>query len=152
MTLFDVIVILGAALTPDGLDLGDALAERVAEGAIAYKQGLAPKVIVTGEREAALMKKRLVELGVDPGAVLLEPTARTTRENALRSAELMRAHGMRRALIVTQPYHQFRAVLSFRKVGVDAHPWPMRDGWMAMRFRVRELAALLVYAARGWLY
>ena len=147
----DVIVVLGAALSPDG-GLGPALAERVEAGAAAFHRGLAPKMIVTGALEATAMRTRAVELGVPFEAILLEHTALTTRQNALFSSALMRAHGFRRALIVTQPYHMRRAVAAFRKVGVEAEPLRFPSARNSLRQVAREYVALAIYGLRGWLY
>lgn len=147
----DVLIVLGAMLAADGTP-APALAERVEAGVRAFLDGAAPWLLMTGACEAKVMRDRAVALGVDARAILLEPTARTTRENALRSGELMRQHGLRRALIVTQPYHRRRAVACFRRVGVEAEALafesrrPLRPRQLA-----RECVALAAYAARGWL-
>lgn len=146
----DVLVVLGAALTPDGR-LGAVLAERVAEGAAAFLRGVAKVLIVTGALEAEAMRARAVELGVPPAAIWVETTARTTRENALASSALMRAHGLSRAVIVTQPFHVRRSVAAFRKAGVWAEPLPFASSVTTVRQAAREYVALAVYAARGWL-
>lgn len=145
----DVIVVLGAALGPEG-DLGAALAERVLAGVEAWRAGRAPWLMMTGIHEAEKMKRRALKLGVPDARVLVEPTARTTRENALRCAELMRAHGLERALVVTQGYHQRRAIAAFRRVGVTACAlsFPHRG---QLAWWLREAAAWVVYKARGWI-
>ena len=144
-----MIVVLGAALGPDG-DLGPALAERVYAGVEAWRAGRAPLVMMTGALEAQKMKRRALKLGVPDERIVVEPTARTTRENALRCAELMRARRLRTALVVTQGYHRLRAVAAFRQAGVEAEaldfPHRARARWWA-----RELAALAAYKARGWI-
>jgi uncharacterized SAM-binding protein YcdF (DUF218 family) len=146
---FDVIVVLGAALTPEG-ELGAALAERVRFGVAAWHEGAAARLMMTGIYEAHKMKARAIELGVDGDAILVEPTARTTRENALRCAALMREHGLATALVVTQRYHRPRAVAAFRRAGIAA---------TALRFSnrlhpkqvAREVVALAFYRLRGWI-
>jgi uncharacterized SAM-binding protein YcdF (DUF218 family) len=147
----DVLVVLGASLSPDRRRLGPALEERVVEGAAAFQRGLAPVMIVTGRLEASLMRARAIELGVPAQAILVEHTALTTRENALFSSRLMSQHGLARALVVTQPYHRLRAVAAFRRVGVDA----VAIGFVSDRGRprqvLREYGALAVYGLRGWL-
>ena len=65
------------------------------------------------------MKRRAVKLGVPAERVLVETAALTTRENATGCAAIMRAHGLARALVVTQPFHRARAVAAFRRAGVD---------------------------------
>jgi len=145
----DVIVVLGAALGPEG-DLGPALAERVLVGVEAWRAGRAPLLMMSGIREAEKMKRRAVKLGVPPERILVESEARTTRENALRCAELMRAHGLVRALVVTQAYHRPRAVAAFRRVGVAAEALAF-VGPTQLRWHARELVARLVYRVRGWI-
>jgi uncharacterized SAM-binding protein YcdF (DUF218 family) len=147
----DALVVLGAALTPDRKRLGPALEERVVEGAAAFHRGAAKRMIVTGRLEASLMRERAIELDVPAEAILVEHTALTTRENALFSAELMRRHGLRTALIVTQPYHRLRAVAAFRKVGVEAEALAFVSRRLNARSTVREYGALVAYGLRGWL-
>jgi uncharacterized SAM-binding protein YcdF (DUF218 family) len=146
---FDVIVVLGAALGPDG-DLGPALAERVLAGVEAWRAGRAPLLLMTGKFEAEKMKRRAVKLGVPGEQVLVEPTSLTTRENALRCAEVMRAHGLGRALVVTQSYHRPRSVAAFRRAGVTAEALAF-VGPTRLKWHARELVARLVYRARGWI-
>jgi uncharacterized SAM-binding protein YcdF (DUF218 family) len=145
---FDVIIVLGAVLGPEG-DLGPALGERVYHGITAWRAGLAPVVIMTGKHEALKMKARAIKYGIPDDKILTEPTARTTRENALRCAELMRAHHFERALLVTQAFHRRRALASFRRCGVDVEPLRFL-GLESAKLRLREVIALGVYKLRGW--
>jgi uncharacterized SAM-binding protein YcdF (DUF218 family) len=147
----DVIVVLGAALTADGR-LGATLAERVAAGVRAYRDGAAPLVIMTGAREAGAMRAEAIAGGVPASAILLENTAATTRENAVASARLMRRHRLERALVVTHRFHSRRSMSAFRRVGVDAVVAVMPVGCGdSFSHIAREYLALAVYAARGWL-
>lgn len=149
MSTHDVIVVLGAALGPEG-DLGPALAERVLVGVEAWRAGRAPMLLMTGLREAEKMKARAVKLGVPAERVLVENAALTTRGNALGCAPIMRAHGMQRALVVTQSYHRRRAVAAFRKVGIDADGLEFA-GPTRWKWHLRELVARVVYRVRGWI-
>ncbi len=146
---WDVVVVLGAALGPEG-DLGPALAERVLAGVEAWRDGRAPLLMMTGALEAEKMKRRAVKLGVPAAQILVEPTARTTRENALRCAALLRQHGLGRALVVTQAYHRPRAVAAFRRAGVAADAHRFAGSWR-WKWQARELVARAVYRARGWI-
>jgi uncharacterized SAM-binding protein YcdF (DUF218 family) len=146
----DVLVVLGAALTPDGR-LGPALAERVEAGVSAWKSGLAPRLLMTGAYEASAMRQRAIELGVPAEAILLEHTALTTRENALFSGEILRQNGLRRALLVTQPYHRRRAVAAFRRTGISAEALKFRSQRDTLKQHGREVVARLVYRLRGWI-
>ncbi|HXU71940.1 MAG TPA: YdcF family protein [Polyangia bacterium] len=146
----DVIVVLGAALGPEG-DLGPLLAERVLAGVEAWRAGRAPMLLMTGKCEAELMRRRALKLGVPAERVLVETAALTTRENATGCAAVLRAHGMARALVVTQAFHRARAVAAFRRVGVDAEPLAFADMGVSVRTRARELIARVAYRARGWI-
>jgi uncharacterized SAM-binding protein YcdF (DUF218 family) len=147
---FDVVVVLGAALGPEG-DLGPVLAERVLAGVEAWRAGRAPMLLMTGRYEAELMKRRAVKLGVPVERVLVETSALTTRQNATGCAGIMRAHGLRRALVVTQRFHRARAVAAFRRAGVVAEALEFAHAPSRWRLHARELAARVVYRARGWI-
>jgi uncharacterized SAM-binding protein YcdF (DUF218 family) len=146
----DVIVVLGAPLDGDGRP-GVALEARLRAGVAAFHDGRAAWLLVTGAGEAGPMCARAVELGVPRAAILVEPTARSTRENALASAVIMRRERMERALVVTQPFHLRRSVRAFRRAGVIADGLaaggaPVRPSQLA-----REVVALAAYAVRGWI-
>jgi uncharacterized SAM-binding protein YcdF (DUF218 family) len=146
---FDAIVVLGASLTADGR-LGRALRARVEGGIAAFHAGRAPCLLMTGRYEAAAMRDHAVARGVPHDAILLEETALTTRQNALGVAEILRPRELTRVLLVTQPYHMRRSVAAFRKVGLAPMPLWIPES-ASRRQRAREWAALLIYAARGWL-
>jgi uncharacterized SAM-binding protein YcdF (DUF218 family) len=145
---FDVIIVLGAVLSPEG-DLGPALGERVYHGIEAWRARRAPMIIMTGKHEALKMKARAIKYGVPDENILTEPTARTTRENALRCSELMRVHRFERALLVTQAFHRRRALAAFRRCGVDVEPLGF-VGLESAKLRIREVIAFSVYKLRGW--
>jgi len=145
----DVIVVLGAALGPEG-DLGPLLAERVLAGVEAWRAGRAPMLLMTGKCEAELMKRRALKLGVPAERVLVETAALTTRENATGCAAILRANEMRRALVVTQPFHRARSVAAFRQVGIEAEALEYPSMPVALKTRLRERVARAVYRARGW--
>jgi uncharacterized SAM-binding protein YcdF (DUF218 family) len=146
----DVIVVLGAALGPEG-DLGPLLSDRVLAGVDAWRAERAPLLMMTGRYEAELMKRRAVKLGVLVDAVLVETAALTTRENATGCAAIMRAHGLGRALVVTQAFHRRRAVAAFRRAGVEAEALVYEGMPVRLRTRTRELVAIAAYRARGWI-
>ena len=150
MSQADVLIVLGAALAPDGR-LGPALAERVEAGVSAWKSGLAPRLLMTGAYEASAMKQRAIELGVPAQAILIEHTALTTRENALFSGEILRQNGLRRALIVTQPYHRRRALAAFRRLGIEAEALRFSSKRDSLRQYGREVIARFAYRLRGWI-
>jgi hypothetical protein len=69
--------------------------------------GLAPAIIVSGgtvhtdENEAVLMRAWLLERGVDPARVVLEPCARHTTTNLRNAGRILLSHGASEAVVVT---------------------------------------------------
>ena len=91
--------------------LGGGFGERTARAAELFRQGAAPKVIVSGAGDCMQL---LTNMHVPASAIQLESGSKTTRENAEFSVSLLRADGVRRAIIVTSWYHSRRALSCFR--------------------------------------
>ncbi len=72
--------------------------------------------------EGRMLAKQLALWGMDTSRVIVEDKARNTRENAVYAAEVVRARGFARVLIVTSAYHMPRSIECFNAVGlkVDA--------------------------------
>lgn len=139
---YGAIVLLGGATAPAHPperpypDLGDAT-DRIWHAARLYKQGLAPKIIVSGGRspgmetrsdiqtEAQIMRDVLLDLGVPNSAIVLEDQARTTRENAEKTKSLVNNQSV---ALVTSAFHMPRSLKTFEKAGlkVDAYPTDFR--------------------------
>jgi len=100
-TMADVLVVLGG---------GDGRAERAAE---LYKQGEAPAVLVTGYGDCEVNVQILESNGVPPSAIVQEPNARSTLENARFSLPLLHKMNAQRVIIVTSWFHSRRALACF---------------------------------------
>ncbi|HET7663222.1 MAG TPA: YdcF family protein [Rhodanobacteraceae bacterium] len=133
----DAIVLLGGGM--QGRDLpwvhrpeaSNAAADRVWFTAQLYKAGRAPWIIVSagsspdaGQPEAEAMAALLQDFGVPGSALLLDAQSRNTWQNALYSQQLMQAHHLKTALLVTSALHMPRALATFHKRGVDVTPAP----------------------------
>jgi uncharacterized SAM-binding protein YcdF (DUF218 family) len=155
----DCLVILGAHVNPGGVP-SLTLAERTDHAARLWKQGRAPYILCSGGlgdhalSEAQVMRRRLRKCGVPASAIVMEDRSHSTAENARYSARLMRRRGWRRALLVTDTWHEFRALRLFRGYGVEAHPAPATKSTLSTRlpdrafWTLRECAALL--RGDGW--
>ncbi|HTL16664.1 MAG TPA: YdcF family protein [Patescibacteria group bacterium] len=99
--------------------LGGGAGERPARVAELFRDGAAPKVLVSGAGDADGNRLLLMHRGVPSGAISLEPDSRTTRENALLSIPLLRAMGARKIIIVTSWYHSRRSLKCFRHYAPD---------------------------------
>jgi len=94
--------------------LGGGLGERATRAAELFRQVVAPKIIVSGASDCTINLEFLTNAGVPASAIQLESRSKTTRENAEFSISLLRADGVRRAIIVTSWYHSRRALSCFR--------------------------------------
>ncbi len=96
--------------------LGGEPQARPTEAARLYRDGVAPKVFVTGVGDCARNRQILIAEGVPQSVITVEPKATTTFANATLLKPLLEAAHVRRALIVTSPFHTRRALGTFRKV------------------------------------
>lgn len=128
---FDAIAVLGFPARADGRPTA-ILEERVAAAVSWYEAGSAPRLVLSGGAahgphvEAEVMAAAARARGVPAAAIVLEPRARDTRENARFVAELMREAGWRTLLVVSSPSHLRRAAVLFREAGIDAAFAPAR--------------------------
>jgi uncharacterized SAM-binding protein YcdF (DUF218 family) len=127
------IVILGGGIRRDAPDyggdtLGGLTLERVRYGArVARLTGLpvlvSGGVVLGGKPEASLMRESLEsEFGVPVRWV--ESRSRTTHENALRSAEILRGEGIGRVVLVAHGFDMRRATAEFAAQGIETIPAP----------------------------
>ncbi len=98
---------------------------------------------------AALARER----GVPDECIVIEDRSRRTLENAQRGIALMDERGWRHALIVTDPWHLPRALMTFRRLGRRHGLRFMGSGaarneswWRAGMWYLREASALVHYA------
>lgn len=96
--------------------------ERVETAVKLYKQGLAPRLLLTGGPvewnvpAAEIMAWQAESLGVPPQDIVLEGRASSTYENAVYTLEILKEQGWRSAIVVTSPYHLRRTRFIFEKV------------------------------------
>lgn len=120
----DVIVVLGAGLQPNNQP-GPALIRRTAQAAELWQRGIADRMICTGgyglrrERsEADACAELLRDHGIPAAAITLEERSRSTEENAIHTAEIMREQGWQSAVVVSDGYHLLRAASIFNREGI----------------------------------
>lgn len=147
---YDVAIILGAQLAADGQP-SPAMRRRVARGVALLQEGAVGALVMTGgattcdRPEAQVMAALAAELGAPAASVMTEEQSRNTIENALFTAPLVRQHGWRRVLVVTDSFHRLRADYIFRRFGLPVTLMgvrparPTRRWWLA---HGREAAAL----------
>jgi uncharacterized SAM-binding protein YcdF (DUF218 family) len=130
----DAILVLGGGIRERRTErpvLSDGSKERMLEGVrlarawpqtpLAFSGG---NPTDRGETLADLMTFWAVQAGIEPERVVVEPRARTTRENVVNLAALARERGWTRLVVVTSASHMPRALAAFRAVGLDPLPAP----------------------------
>lgn len=130
----DAIIVLGAAHYQG--KPSPVLRTRLDHAIGLYARGLAPRLVLTGgiaegdtESEAAVSRVYALRAGVPDSAILLENDGRTTGQSLRAVGRLLGARGMRRAILVSDPFHLFRASLVARRQGLEVLTSPTRvDG------------------------
>ena len=156
----DAIVVLGASVYRDGT-LSDSSLRRTVQGLVLYHQGLAPLLVLSGTSyegapvEAEVRAALARQLRVPERAILLEPHAKTTAEEAVNIGAKLQQRGVRRILLVSNSVHLARAVPRFEKMGMQVFPAAADDIHWGTDAPDKRLA-LMVYALREaagrWLY
>ena len=99
--------------------LGGGSYERPVRAAELFRAHAAPRIVVTGEGDFETNRRLLEQAGVPKGAIILEPKAKTTRENALDTIPILREQGVKDVILVTSWYHSRRALRCFRHYAPD---------------------------------
>lgn len=117
----DCIIVLGAGIsdreTPspmlkDRLDLGIAL----------YEKGIAPKLLLSGDNgqvghnEIHVMLSYAKKAGVPEEDIFCDHAGFSTYDSMYRAQSIF---GVKKAIVVTQEYHEYRALYIGKKLGLD---------------------------------
>lgn len=151
-----VLVVLGNRVLPDGR-CSPRLAARLDRAIRAWRDGVAPTVIVSGGisrdglDEASAMRNYLVRAGLPDSVIVLDSHGVNSWETARFTARWLQAHRRGSAVAVSQYFHLPRCEMAFRRFGVDtvsvakANFWEWRDLYSTPR----EVVGLLRYATRS---
>ena len=102
--------------------LSHMLEDRMKTAVSLYKNGKAKKLLLSGDyesedyNEVGAMKRYALENGVAEEDILLDYSGFSTYETVSRAKKLF---GVKRAVIVTQRYHLYRAIYIGRSFGMD---------------------------------
>jgi uncharacterized SAM-binding protein YcdF (DUF218 family) len=155
----DAIVVLGAAQY-NGRP-SPVLASRLDHAFELYQRGLAPFVVVTGGKqpadlftEADTEARYLTERGVPAAAILREESGRNSWDSLDGVAVLLRERGLRRVLLVSDPFHSLRIRGMAGEFDLVAFVSPTRTspirGMAAFRRMLKEAAGVGVARIIGW--
>jgi uncharacterized SAM-binding protein YcdF (DUF218 family) len=157
----DAIVVLGAAQY-DGRP--SAIYEARLEHAVElWRDGVAPLLVFTGGKEVGDRfteggsgARWAIQRGVPERAVLTEERSRTTYQNLAGAEQALGRRnpdaGRHRIVVVSDPFHMFRAVKQAADLGMDAYPSPTRTSPLsASRLKLTELVVREDLAIAGYL-
>lgn len=116
------ILVLGCAVWP-GNEPSPMLKDRLDTAIALYKQGVAPKLLLSGDNsvveysEPECMLQYTLAQGVPAEDIFLDYAGFSTYESAYRSHAVFMAD---RLIVVTQKYHLFRALKACKALGIEA--------------------------------
>ena len=140
----DCILILGAGVWGD--KPSPMLEDRLVQGVSLYNNGVAPKIIVSGDHgteeydEVNIMKQFAIEKGVPSSDIFMDHAGFSTYESLYRAKEIFQ---VKKILIVTQKYHLYRALYIADKLEIEAYGVgsdPRKYSGQALR-EIREIFA-----------
>ena len=117
-----VAIVLGAAVRPSG-EPSPWLRYRLDTAARLYRSGRVEAILVSGDNgrenynEPVAMRRYLVAAGIPAEAIALDYAGFDTYDTCVRARRIF---GVTQAIIVTQDFHEPRAVSVCRAVGVEA--------------------------------
>ena len=119
---YDYIIVLGSAVyngKPRAI-----LEARLKKAIDLYQKGVAPKILMTGDHkddgynEVDVMKNYAIENGVAEDDIILDHLGLSTYDSIYRAINIFQ---IKKAVIVSQKYHLYRAVYIAREYGIDAY-------------------------------
>ena len=161
-----IVVLSGGTPWPTGA-LDSVSLRRAVNGIVLYQSGLAPLLVFSGSHgegprsETTLRADLARRCGVSGNAILTDSWASSTRDEGRRMQSLLRPHGVRRILLVTDAQHMARAKRLFEREGFEVLAAPANDlpdtarapeaRLLLVRRTLQEIAALIYYHVAGYL-
>ena len=176
----DVIVVLGGNTQSNRANWFEpynkaTASDRLDRAAEIYFAGRAPQILLSGSAlegktsEARIMARVMRQKGIPDTVLLLENDGRNTRENAVGTLEILKAHKLQSVLLVTSALHMPRAMATFAAEGIQAiaaglpaqivvpedetiDPWiPHLRTLEGSRAIIKEYLGMFAYWLRGWI-
>jgi vancomycin permeability regulator SanA len=117
-----VAIVFGAGVRSDGSPK-DALYDRIVTAVELYRAGRVRKLLMSGDNptqqydEPTAMKQTAMQLGVPESDIVLDFAGRRTYDTCYRAKEIFE---VRKAILVTQEFHQARSLYLCNNLGVDS--------------------------------
>lgn len=117
----DGILVLGAGINEDGTPT-PMLKDRLDTGIYLYNNGFAPKILLTGDNgtvyhnEIVVMLEYVKNAGIPMEDIFCDHAGFSTYDSMYRAKSIFQ---MEKAIVVTQSYHQYRALFIGKNLGID---------------------------------
>jgi SanA protein len=142
----DAGLLLGTSRYIAGGDRNNYFDNRIDFAARLYHAGKIKYLIASGDNlnrnydEPGTMKKALMEEGVPESAIMTDSAGLSTIDSVIRCSEV---YGQSRFVVVSQRFHNERAVYIARQRGIEAYGFnaPDVNGYYSLKTRVREVFA-----------
>jgi uncharacterized SAM-binding protein YcdF (DUF218 family) len=146
--------------------------ERLEHGVWLFRHWKTIPILVCGggpgeyEPFSATMKRLLESDGIPADLIWTEGRSKSTHENAVYGATILREHAVSRIVLVVEANSMLRAAAAFREAGITVIPAAIRftelnydlndifPGWQAIALNgeaFHEYLGLLWYRLRGWI-
>lgn len=118
----ECILVLGAGIWGD--KPSPMLEDRLLEAIKLYEKGVAPKILVSGDHsredydEVNIMKNFLIQKGIPSENIFMDHAGFSSYESIYRAIKIF---GVKKAILVTQKYHLYRALYIANKLGLEAY-------------------------------
>ncbi len=141
----DAIVVLGRGLqlTPSRVEVAAKL----------WQDKRAPLIFASGEGDAPQIVQLLLSKGIPVQTISSEACSQTTQENALFTAVVLQPLGVKSILLVTDPPHMLRSLLTYRSLGFTviphSSPLPALQAKKEALLVWREYLGMVSYGLKG---
>ncbi len=119
----DCILVLGAGVRADGTP-SKMLKDRLDKTIELYNSGVSETIIVSGDHrtkdydEVNTMKNYLIDAGIPSECIFMDHGGLSTYDSMYRAKNIF---SVKKAIIVTQKYHMYRAIYVAKSFGIDAY-------------------------------
>jgi uncharacterized SAM-binding protein YcdF (DUF218 family) len=159
----DVIIVLGCP--PSYWDQpSPCQIERTGAAVELWQAGYASHLILTGGYtsfgiESHYLAELAIKANIPTTQISLEEHSQNTVENLQNSKKLMAKYGWKSVILVSEPYHLYRARQQAADLNMGVVGWwpamqssDWKDPESRRRVLIREAVALIYYQSLGWLF
>lgn len=117
---YDAILVLGSGVR--GNSPSPILKERLETGISLYKNGIAPKIIMSGDHgkkyydEVNIMKDYAIKQDIPSEDIFMDHAGFSTYESMYRAGYIF---NVKRMVVVSQEYHLYRAIYIAKRLNID---------------------------------